>query len=322
VLRGVWWRGASAAESVTNIHWSVQAAPSQPAGDAMRHAVLGAGAIGGLMAAALKTIGEDVALIVRAGQAQTFPKELTVEHTAGTLRSEARVAERVNEAFDVLWIATKTYQLDEALRSVEVTPGIVVPLLNGVDHLAVLRTRFGNDRVVPGTIAVEAERSATGQFVQRSPVRLNVAASGEAVLGSVFEALRGLGWTCRFIADEPTLMWSKLAFLEPFALLTAASGRSVGEVLADAEWKATFRAAVAEACAVASKEGAEIDAEKGLASFAAFPPTMRASMAKDLAAGRKLELDGIAGPVLRGGAKYGVPTPVTQKLVELIEGKK
>jgi ketopantoate reductase len=43
---------------------------------------------------------------------------------------------------------------------------------------------------------------------------------------------------------------------------------------------------------------------------------MRASMAKDLAAGRKLELDGIAGPVLRGGEQYGVPTPTTKSLVE------
>jgi 2-dehydropantoate 2-reductase len=288
----------------------------------MRHAVLGAGAIGGLMAAALKTVGEDVTLIVRAGQARSFPEHLAVEHPAGTLRSEALVAERVDAKFDVLWIATKTYQLEEALKSVDVQPGIVVPLLNGTEHLVVLRARFGDHGVVPGTIAVEAERSAAGVFVQRSPVRLNVAASGEAALRDVFERLRGLGWTCRFIADEPTLMWSKLAFLEPFALVTAASGKSVGEVLADPGWKATFQAAIAEACGVAVKEGAEVDAEKGLAAFAAFPATMRASMAKDLAAGRKLELDGIAGPVLRGGMKHGVPTPVTRRLVEMIEGKK
>ena len=62
---------------------------------------------------------------------------------------------------------------------------MVVPLLNGVDHIEVLRQRFGADRVVPATIAVEAERVAPGQFVQRSPfVRLNLAASGEAAVGS------------------------------------------------------------------------------------------------------------------------------------------
>ena len=51
----------------------------------------------------------------------------------------------------------------------------------------------------------------------------------------------------------------------------------------------------------AVKEGAQVDAEKIVATYPGMPPAMRASMAKDLAAGRKLELDGIAGPVLRGG---------------------
>jgi 2-dehydropantoate 2-reductase len=135
----------------------------------------------------------------------------------------------------------------------------------------------------------------------------------------VFDGLRGLGWTCRFIADEPTLLWTKLAFLEPFALVTAASGKNVGEILADPKWKAKFAAAIDEACTVAAREGAEIDAEKGLDAFSGFPATMRASMAKDLAAGRRLELDDIAGPVLHGGAKHGVATPVTRELVDVIE---
>jgi len=70
---------------------------------------------------------------------------------------------------------------------------------------------------------------------------------------------------------------------------------------------------------MAMKAGAQVDAEKILAIFPGSPPTMRASMAKDLAAGRKLELDGIAGPILRGGVRYGIPTPTTSSLVGMIE---
>jgi 2-dehydropantoate 2-reductase len=285
----------------------------------MKHAILGAGAIGGLMATALSSIGDDVTLIVRADKLAEYPTSLSLEYPAGKITAAVKTAARLIADVDVLWIATKTYQLDEALAVVEAVPPTIIPLLNGVDHVAVLRARFGHDRVVPATIAVEAERSAPGKFVHRSPVRLNIAASGEPVLKDVIERLRGLGWTCQFIDSEATLLWTKLAFLEPFALVTSASGKNAGEILADAEWKGQLESAIAEARAVAEKEGAHLDVSKGAAVFANFPPTMRASMAKDLAAGRQLELDGIAGPVLRGGERYGVPTPTTKSLMGMIE---
>lgn len=285
----------------------------------MKHAILGAGAIGGVMALGLSAVDEDITVIVRPGIERTHPVALELDHPTGTITASVNIAARVTKPFDVLWIATKTYQLEEALTAVATVPGIVVPLLNGVDHVAVLRARFGHDRVVPGTIAVEAERSAAGQFVQRSPVRLSLASSGEPVLKDCAERLRGLGWTANFIASEPTLLWTKLCFLEPFALVTSASGKNNGEILADPEWKGRMDSAVREACAVATKEGAQVDPDKWMPAFSGMPPTMRASMAKDLDAGRKLELDGIAGPVLRGGVRHGVPTPTTASLVAMIE---
>lgn len=271
------------------------------------------------MATALNSLGHDVTLIVRAEKLGRYPKNLSLERPAGTITAPARVAARLTETVDVLWIATKTYQLEDALTLVEAVPGIAVPLLNGVDHVALLRARFGHDRVVPATIAVEAERIAPGRFVQRSEVRLNLAASGRAMLKDTIAGLQKLGFVCQFIANESTLLWSKLCFLEPFALVTSASAKNNGQISADPDWKAKLESAVHEACTVATKEGAEVDAGKILAIFPASPSSMRASMAKDLAAGRELELDGIAGPVLRGGVRYSVPTPVTSGLVAMIE---
>jgi 2-dehydropantoate 2-reductase len=116
-------------------------------------------------------------------------------------------------------------------------------------------------------------------------------------------------------------MWSKLCFLEPFALATSASGKNNGEIQADPDWKAKLEAAVREACIVATKEGAEVDADKVLTAYPNSPSTMRASMAKDLAGGRRLELDGIAGPVLRAGYRHGIKVPTTSSLVGIIEEK-
>jgi 2-dehydropantoate 2-reductase len=285
----------------------------------MKHVILGAGAIGGLVATALSSLGEDVTLIVRHEKLAGQPTTLTATSPSGTISAPVKLVSRLTEHADVLWIATKTYQLDDALVSIEVVPRIIVPLLNGIDHIAVLRGRYGHDRVVPATIAVEAERSSRGHYVQHTPVRLNLAASGEPMLAEIMTRFEGLGWSCRFIANEATLMWSKLCFLEPFALATTASGKNNREIQADAEWKAKLEAAVREACTVATQEGAEVDAAKILAAYPGGPPAMRASMAKDLASGRQLELDGIAGPVLRAAFRHRIQVPTTSSLVGVIE---
>ena len=288
----------------------------------MKHAILGAGAIGGLVGAALASLGEDVTVIVRPDKLSEYPRNLTLERPSGTITAPANAVATLTEPVDVLWIATKTYQLQAALESVKSSPALVVPLLNGVDHLEVLRARFGRDHVVSATIAVEAERVAPGQFVQRSPfVRLNLAASAEPTLGAIVARLSAIGFTCQFMRNEQTLLWSKLCFLAPFALVTSASGKNAGEVLADAECKHTLDATVAEACAVAKASGAELDMAKLQAVFASLPPAMRSSMQKDVAAKRELELDAIGGPIVRGGERHGIDVSTTKGLMDAIRAK-
>jgi 2-dehydropantoate 2-reductase len=290
----------------------------------MKHAILGAGAIGGLVGTVLASLGEAVTVVVRPEKLPSYPANLSLERPPGlaSITAPAKAVTSLTEAVDVLWIATKTYQLQTALESVRSVPGHVVPLLNGVDHIAVLEARFGREHVVPATIAVEAERIAPGRFVQRSPfVRLNVAASAEPLVGALVARFRDLGFTCQFIANVQTLLWSKLCFLGPLALVTSASGMNVGEISADARWKAKLSSALAEACAVANASGAQVDALQIQAVFDGVPPGMRSSMQKDVAAGRQLELDAIGGPIVRGGKRYGIDVSTTANLMTAIEAK-
>jgi len=288
----------------------------------MKHAILGAGAIGGLLGTVFASLGEDVTMIVRADKLASYPTTLTLERPSGSLTGPAKAVAALTAPVDVLWIATKTYQLKSALEAVQSLPGCVVPLLNGVDHIAVLRSQFGHDRVVPATIAIEAEKLAPGRFIQRAPaVRLNLAASGEPLLGAIIGKLAALGFATKFIANEQTLLWGKLCFLGPFALVTSASGLNAGEILADPAWKQKLTSAVAEACAAANATGAEIDAVQIQAIIASSPPGMRSSMQKDVAAGRQLELDAIGGPIVRGGEKYGIDVSTTEGLMAAIRAR-
>jgi 2-dehydropantoate 2-reductase len=287
----------------------------------MRHAILGAGGVGGLIGACLAHAGASVTLVVRPESVAPQPKELHLESPYGKFDVDVAVSAEV-PACDVLWLTMKATQFEAALSAIKNPDAIraIVPLLNGIDHIAVLRAKYGAERVVPATIAVETERVKPGYIVQRSLfARLNVLSAEKGLLGGTLEQLEKIGFTCRFIDDEPTLMWGKLVFLGPFALCTTAADKNVGEIMSNPEWRAQGEACVREACAVAGAEGATVDAEKVLAGVQGMPGGMRSSMQKDVEQHKAPELEAIAGPILRGAQKHGIDVPVTKKLVEAVE---
>src|SRR3981081_945599 len=149
----------------------------------MRHAILGAGGVGGLIGAALAHSGEAVTVVVRPEALKDYPAELSLESPFGSFRVPVERAAAVTQPSEVLWIAVKATHLDAALRGVANADqlGAIVPLLNGIDHVALLRSRFGHDKVVPGTIGVESERAAPGKIIHRSKsVRLTVSSIGQS----------------------------------------------------------------------------------------------------------------------------------------------
>src|SRR5216684_2041042 len=287
----------------------------------MRHAILGAGGVGGLIGACLARTGASVTLVVRREALAQHPKQLHLESSFGNFTVDVAITAEVPPV-DVLWITVKATQLDSALTALKNPNAVraIVPLLNGIDHVALLRGKFGAERVIPATIAVETERISPGHIVHRSPfARLNVLSSGRDLVGSTVDQFQQMGFACRFIDDEPTLMWGKLVFLAPFALSTTAAGKTVGEILSDPQWRSQGEACVREACAVAVAEGAKVDPDAVLTGVAAMPANMRSSMQKDVEQHKTPELDAIAGPILRGARRHGIEVPVTKQLVAGVE---
>lgn len=287
----------------------------------MRHAILGAGGVGGLIGACLAHAGNSVMLVVRPEVLDQYPRQLRLESPFGKFAVPVSLTTEVPPA-DVLWITVKATQLDAALSAVTNPHAVkaVVPLLNGIDHVALLRSKFPTQRVIPATIAVETERVSPGHIVHRSPfARLNVLSAGRDLLGSAVDQLQQIGFTCQYIDDEPTLLWGKLVFLAPFALATTAADKTLGEILSDHEARAQAEACVSEACAVGFAEGASVDAAKVVAGVIGMPGNMRSSMQKDVEQCKAPELDAIAGPILRGAHRHGIDVPATRSLVAAVE---
>jgi 2-dehydropantoate 2-reductase len=281
----------------------------------MRHAVLGGGGVGGLLAGAFARSGEEVVLLLRPESLERYPGRITVESVVlGDFAVAVPAVATLDREVDAVWVATKATQLEPALRlapAERVGDALVVPLLNGVDHVARLRGDY--PRVVAAAIQVESERLPSMVVRQRSPfLRIEI-----AITGDVPAALRRAGIECVTRDDELSLLWGKLVFLAPIALATSALDTPVGGVRGDER----FRRCCSEALAVAEAEGARIDRERVGAVLDRVPDDMRSSMQKDVEAARPPELDAIAGPIVRGGARHGIATPATEQLAALVRAR-
>ena len=287
----------------------------------LRIAVLGPGGVGGLLAAVLAREGQHVSVIARAATAAHL-------NDAGlSLRSEAlgdtdvRVvaAERLDHPVDIVLVTVKATQLEESLASLPaevVGRAVVVPFLNGLDHVERLKALYPAAQVATGTIRVEAERVAPGQVVHRSPfaiVELAPDTADPVVVQRVADALTNAGLSVTVRAEARQALWDKLAVLAPLALFTTRAAAPWGAVR-DTSWS-EVESMVREIGTVAAAEGVDVDPGAVLAFLAGVPDGMRSSMQKDAAAGNPVELDAIGGSVLRAGAAAGVATPVTAGVV-------
>jgi len=290
-------------------------------------AILGPGGVGGLLAAALARSGADVTVVAREATAETISRDgIAVESTLlGDFVARPAAVARLSEPVDALLVTPKAAALADALARVDAgaEPGLVVPLLNGFDHMALLRERFGA-RVAAGTIRVQADRPAPGRVVQGGRFLFVELASDDAALrpplAALSAALQAAGVETRVSEDksEARILWGKLVRLNTLACMTAAYDVPFGAIRADAARWSELEACVREGAAVARAEGAAIDPAVVFGEFEVLHDGFGTSMQRDVAAGREPELDAIAGAVLRAGARHGIPCPTIAALAARI----
>jgi 2-dehydropantoate 2-reductase len=304
--------------------------------------VLGPGGVGGLIAGALERAGTPVAVIARESTALAIGQHgLRVSSVSlGEFTACPRALDALREGVDVLIVATKASGMQSALERIEAKPKVVLPLLNGLDHLAALRERFGHDDVLAGAIRVEADRPEPGVIVHTSPFLLvdmafgepsadgrepaagSVQASRSEEMGALARLLEGAGVPARVLDSEAQVMWSKLVRLNALACLTSAYDKLLGEIRSTPQLRRELHACVEEACAVGRAEGAnDVEPAKAIAELDSAHDTLGTSMQRDIAAGRTPELDAIAGSVLRAAARHGLRCPTIERLAEMIAAR-
>jgi 2-dehydropantoate 2-reductase len=289
-----------------------------------RVAIVGAGGVGGLLGALLARQGDDVTFVATERTASILnSRGLRVESGIyGDFAVAARAVTTLTDPVDVCVVAVKAMQLEAAMDRVPtdvLDQAVVVPFLNGLDHVGLLRRIYGGG-VIAATVRVASTRTAPGLIEHSSPfVRAELAVPDDLDDHDRATALRferqlvAAGVDVDVTDDEVSMLWGKLIFLCPLALLTTRYGINAGE--ARTAHRDELVAVINEVAQVGQAAGASLDAASALEFFDSVPSTMESSMQHDAAAGNELELDAIGGAVLRAGERAGISTPGTDKLV-------
>ncbi len=286
-------------------------------------AILGAGGVGGFIAAALARAGEPVTVIARPPTAEVITRDGIRVRSVRLGEFVARPTARteLDDPVDVLFVAPKATGLENALSRIRIAPVLVVPLLNGLEHMALLRERFPG-RTAAGVIRVESDRPAPGVIVQTSPfLRIDLASDDPRLgpsLGGLADTLRDAGVPVQLGPSEAQIVWSKLVRLNALACTTSACDCQIGFIRTDPDWRAALTACVDETAAVANADGAEIDPAALLAELDDAHAELGSSMQRDIAAGREPELNAIPGAVLRAGKRHGIDCPTVARLMSSI----
>jgi 2-dehydropantoate 2-reductase len=290
-------------------------------------AVLGPGGIGGLLAALLARGGNSVEVLASEGTARVIAERgIRVESQRfGDFHVSVRAATLLHSAVDACVIAVKNTQLTEALERVPARAlgdALVVPFLNGIEHVDLLRSMYPPASVAPATLRVATARVEAGLIRQTSPfasVELAASDANRDRVERVAAQLRAVGLDVRVRDDETSMLWDKLSFLVPLALLTTHERDNAGAIRT--RRRADTLAVIAEVAAVAAAEGAAIDPEAVARYMDSVPETMESSMQHDQVAGQPLEIDAIGGAVVRRAVRAGVDVHVTARLVEELRAR-
>jgi 2-dehydropantoate 2-reductase len=296
----------------------------------MKVGIVGAGAIGLTLGAALAPVHDVVVLARRAEVAALLERDGIALVAGGATRSvpvRATTDPRTFADREAVIVAVKSHATAGALaplRGVLPREALVASVQNGIGNAEAARAALPEARVVAGSTTQGAIGLGDGRVrpVNRGTTvfaRSDGAAPTSEDLAAAFVAA---GLDARVADDVDALLWGKLIVNAAVNPLGALTGRTNGDVVADPELSTLARALAAEAVQVARAEGVEPgDAWGAVEAAARATATNRNSMLQDLDAGRPTEIDAISGAIVRRARAHGIAVPLTETVLRLVRAR-
>ena len=286
--------------------------------------MVGAGGLGGYYGARLAAAGRDVTFLVRARSAELLQHGLRVTSPDGdaTIAAPRTVlAEQLHEVFDLVILTCKAGDLEDAMISMAPAVGpqtSILPLLNGMAHMAALDARFGRERVLGGACFISSTRAADGTVRHLGQMDKVVFGDRDEPAGERIRQVAALlldaGFEAEMLAEIEHAMWEKWSFIATTAGITCLMRAAIGDIIAAGAEEMSFQlfaenTAILAAYGYPAGDGLKARAQTMLSQKGS---TFTASMLRDMEAGAPVEARHIVGDLLEHGRAKGVPTPLLE----------
>lgn len=289
----------------------------------MRMLVVGAGATGGYFGGRLAQAGREVTFLVRpkrAGQLRANGLQIVSPHGDATVQPQLMTTGTLEGTFDIVLVAVKAFGIAAAIEDFAPAVGsgtMILPVLNGMKHLDILRDRFGGDRVVGGVCKIGATVDDGGRIVHFNETHtisygeMNGATTDR--IRQMHAFMRDAGFDARLSANIENEMWRKWIMLASLGGVTCLMRGNIGEIAGATGGKAVALKILSEVVAVARSQGVSVSDglahEVGLVLTAEGSPTA-SSMYRDLRKGNQIEAEQIIGDLIDRARAPAVATPL------------
>ncbi|MDT3377737.1 2-dehydropantoate 2-reductase [Labrys neptuniae] len=289
----------------------------------MRILVVGAGATGGYFGGRLMQAGRDVTFLVRPARAEKLRTEgLRIVSPFGNAELAPKLVTSggIAEPYDLVLLTVKAYGLEAALD--DIAPAIasetmILPVLNGMRHVDVIKARFGEKALLGGVCLIAATIDDEDRIVQLTPMHNLIYGemSGERSerIEAVDATMQEAGFNARLSEDIERDMWGKWITLASLGGICCLMRGSVGEIEAAPGGLAFvlrfFDEVVSVVKAVGKLPGEPI-LNMARSMLTQKGSAMASSMYRDLQKGAPIEADQIIGDLLARAQKAGMETPL------------
>ena len=290
----------------------------------MRFLIVGVGALGGYYGGMLVKGSADVTFLVRQRRvAQLAERGLVVKRADGEFKTPIKTvtADAIDGPYDVVLVTCKAYDLDAAIDDFApaLSPGgAVLPVLNGINHIALLSERLGAARVLGGVTLFSVVRTPQGEIIVPGH------GSGQTLFGELtgersarceaIHAAFSAGGVPSTLSDNiVTEMWAKFSGFAAAAAIAVLTRARAGEVAAAPAGAAFVAAALDECARVTAAEGYPQPTsirDIYIRVFSQIGSDAAPSMLFDIENGRPTEGEHVVGDLVRRAERHGVDTPI------------